>query len=125
MHVGTAVMRAVLAAGVAIGVSGCYGAPPVVADAAPRCAIWLYTLPNLQGYVLPVMKDTPEVAPAWHDMAQSAKVIAGTWRLFADANYTGFMGDYRAPADIPQLTPPREVDSLKCIAGEPAPLPRY
>ena len=119
------VMRSSIALTVTLWLAGCTAPGPVVVDTIPRCVIWLYTLPNLQGYVLPVMRDTPELADSWHNAAASAKVLAGTWRLFANPNYTGFMGDYRAPADVPQLMPPRELDSLKCIAGEPPPAPRY
>lgn len=90
----------------------------------PGCLIHIYTLPNLQGYGLPVVRDTPELAAAWHNMAASARVIYGTWRLFTDPDYKGFMGDYKAPADIPQLIPTHELDSLKCIVPEPGP-PRY
>jgi len=77
----------------------------------------------LQGYGMPVRRDTEELAPAWHDQVSSAKVIYGTWRLFADRGFKGFMGDYKAPVDVPYLIPPRQLDSLQCIASEPPPPP--
>ena len=82
-----------------------------------------YTLPGLQGYGIPVVQDTQELAPAWHDRVSSAKVIYDTWRLFADPDFQGFMGDYKAPADVPYLIPLRQLDSLQCLAGEPPPPP--
>jgi hypothetical protein len=85
----------------------------------PGCLIHLYTLPGLQGYGIPVVRDTKELAPAWHDQVSSAKVIYGTWRLFADPDFKGFMGDYKAPADVPYLIPLRQLDSLQCLAAEP------
>lgn len=108
-----------IAIGVALWTAGC--APQPNLYAGPGCLIHLYTLPNMQGYELPVMRDTPEVAAAWHNTAVSARVIYGTWRLFTDPDYKGFMGDYKAPADVPQLMPARALNSAKCIMPEPPP----
>ena len=35
------------------------------------------------------------------------------------------MGDYKAPVDVPYLTPANDLESLKCIALEPPPPARY
>jgi Beta/Gamma crystallin len=101
---------------------GCSSPPNLYAG--PGCRIDLYTLPNLQGYGLPVVKSTPELSEAWRNTASSARVIYGTWRLFTDPDYEGFMGDYSAPAVVAQLRPARELESLRCIKPEPWP-PSY
>jgi hypothetical protein len=118
-----AVIRCTMAIGIAFCTAACVN-PAATNYTGPGCLIHIYTLPNLQGYGLPIVRDTPELAAAWRNMAASARVIYGTWRLFADPDYKGFMGDYRAPADIPQLIPTHDLESLKCIVPEPAP-PRY
>src|SRR5689334_11264385 len=87
---------------------------------SPGCLIHLFTRPNLQGSGIPVARDTPELAPEWRDKISSARVIWGTWRLFASAEYKDFMGDY-SPAVVPLLRPAPGVASLKCIAPEPPP----
>ena len=116
------VARGALVGSIALWGSAC--APPQPPPLpSPGCLIHIYTLPGFQGYGIPVMKDTKELAPAWHDRVSSAKVIYGTWRLFADPDFQGFMGDYSAPADIPSLIPSRQLDSLKCLAPEPPPPP--
>ena len=115
------VARGVLAGSIALLGSACVPPPPL--PPGPGCLIHLYTLPGLQGYGMPVRRDTEELAPAWHDQVSSAKVIYGTWRLFADRGFKGFMGDYKAPVDVPYLIPPRQLDSLQCIASEPPPPP--
>lgn len=117
------ILRATVATAVVFWTAGC--GPRMVSEPSPGCLIHIYTLPNLQGYGLPIVRDTPELAAAWHNKAASARVIYGTWRLFADVDYKGFMGDYKAPAEVVQLTPAYELDSLKCIAAEPAPVSRY
>ena len=96
-------------------------APVAVAPPSPGCLIHLYTGPDLQGSGIPVARDTPEFAPEWRDSFSSARVIWGTWRLFASPNYTDFMGDYSAPAVVPHLRPNKGVKSLKCLAPEPPP----
>jgi hypothetical protein len=111
-----------IATGAALLTAACTPAANIYAG--PGCRVDLYTLPNMQGYELPVMRDTPEVAIAWHNTAVSARVIYGTWRLFTDPDYKGFMGDYKAPVDVPQLVPMRAVNSLKCLTPEPV-LHRY
>ena len=116
------VARGVLAGSIALWGSACVPPPPPP-QPGPGCLIHLYTLPGLQGYGIPVMKDTKELAPGWHDQVSSAKVIYGTWRLFADPDFQGFMGDYKAPADLPYLMPSRQLDSLRCLEPEPPPPP--
>jgi hypothetical protein len=49
------------------GTQACSG--PANLYAGPGCRIDLYTLPNLQGYGVPVVRDTPELAEAWRNMA--------------------------------------------------------
>jgi len=104
---------------VAILTTSCVGPTPP----SPGCRIQLYILPNLQGNELPIITSTPDLASEWNDVTVSAKVVYGTWRLFENPDYKGFMGDYKAPVDIPQLFPPRKLGSLSCIAPEPVPLP--
>jgi hypothetical protein len=101
----------------------CSGPPNLYTG--PGCRIDLYSLPNLQGYGIPVVRDTPELAEAWRDTAASARVIYGTWRLFTDPDYKGFMGDYTAPAVVPELRPARQLESLRCIRREPWPPVTY
>lgn len=102
--------------GGALSMQGCSSPPNLYAG--PGCRIDLYTLPYLQGYGIPVVRDTPELSEAWRNTASSAKVIYGTWRLFTDPDYKGFMGDYSAPAAVPELRPARELESLRCIKRE-------
>ena len=119
-----AVIQCFIAIGVACWTAAC--APPAQVYTGPGCLIYVYSFPNLQGNVLPIVRDTQDVASQWHDIAASAKVIYGTWRLYTNAEFKGFMGDYRAPADVLQLTPARQLGSLRCLAPEPAPpAPRY
>src|SRR6266403_3154511 len=108
------VIHCSIAIGVAFWAAAC--ASPAPAYTGPGCLIYVYRFPNLQGNALPIVRDTQDVAKEWHDNAASAKVIYGTWRLFTNAEYKGFMGDYRAPADVLQLTPARQLGSLKCLA---------
>jgi len=91
---------------------------------SPGCLIHLYTGSNLTGSGIPVVRDTPEFAPAWQNSFTSARIIWGTWRLFASPYYTDFMGDYSSPAIVPQLRPNNAVKSVKCLVPEPpAPVP--
>jgi Beta/Gamma crystallin len=117
------VVHCAAAIAVACWTTACVYTPPRYTG--PGCLVHIYTLPNLQGYELPIVKGTPELNATWHKMAASAKVIYGTWRLFSDADYKGFMGDYKAPTDILQLMPARELSSLQCIEPEPSPPPGY
>jgi hypothetical protein len=111
------VMHLAIALGIVFWTQAC--SPPPNLYAGPGCRIDIYTLPNLQGWGLPIVKDTPELTEAWRNTASSAKVIYGTWRLFTDTDYKGFMGDYAAPADVVELRPARELQSLRCIRREP------
>src|SRR5205085_11935445 len=109
-----------IAIGLAIWVGSC-SAPPRL-YAGPGCRIDIYTSPGLQGPGISILTDTPEMAEIWRNAASSAKVVYGTWRLFADSYYKGFMGDYTAPAVVLELRPTRELESLRCLVPEP-PLP--
>ena len=71
------------------------------AAAKPRLSHSPLHGPNLTGVGIPVMRDTPEFAPEWRDTFSSARVIWGTWRLFASPDYKDFMGDYSSPAMVP------------------------
>ena len=114
-------MRSTIASGLALWTAG--GAPSTVQYAGPGCLIYLYPSPSLRGYPLPVRADAADLAGAWHEAAASAKVVYGTWRLFTDPTFTGFMGDYKAPEDVVQFRPGAKLGSLKCIQLEPAPPP--
>jgi hypothetical protein len=118
------VMRSTVAIGLASWTAAC--APLPVQYAGPGCLIYLYPLPGLQGPPLPVRSDTSDLAVEWHEAAASAKVVYGTWRLFTSPVFTGFMGDYKAPADVVQFKPATKLGSLRCTQLEPAPPPpRY
>ena len=91
----------------------------------PGCLAYLYSLPNLQGYGIPIVTDAPDLAAAWQNKVMSVKVVYGTWRLFDQADYKGPMGDYKAPADLAQLVPAGKLNSLRCLAPEPVPTPKY
>jgi hypothetical protein len=116
-------VHSAIATGLALSLGGCFlGSHANFGEehkyAGPGCLIELFTLPALQGAALPVVRDTPELAEPWHAV-KSARVIYGTWRLFADRDYKGFMGDYAAPADVPLLLPADHLGSLQCIKVEP------
>ena len=113
------VMYAAASIGLACLAGSCV--PPVASPPSPGCLIHLYTGPNLTGSGIPVARDTPELDPAWRGKISSARVVWGTWRLFASLTYTDFMGDYSSPAVVPMLRPAPGVASLKCIAPEPPP----
>jgi hypothetical protein len=121
----TSLLSAAVAAGLALALGGClpfaregWDEPP--AKPGPGCRIDLFKLPNLQGFGLPVVRDTPELAEEWHNVA-SARIVYGTWRLYTDRDYKGFMGDYAAPLDVPLLVPTGHLGSLQCL--KPAPVP--
>jgi hypothetical protein len=116
------VMRAVVAMGLGLWTAGCSG-PPQVSYAGPRCLIYVYSLPGLRGDVMPVRDDTQDLASKWQSTAASAKVVYGTWRLFSDPAYIGFMGDYQAPTDVAQFRPVSNLGSLRCTHGDPPPAP--
>lgn len=118
MRCGT-VTRAAAVIGLACLSASCV--PPRANPPSPGCLIHIYTRPNLQGSGIPVVRDTPELAPEWQGKISSARVIWGTWRLFASPEYKDFMGDYSAPAVVPLLKPAPGVASLKCLAPEPPP----
>ena len=118
------ILASPIAIGIALAATACTPSYPEHKYAGPGCLIHLFMAPSLQGAALPVVKDTPEVAEAWH-VASSARVIYGTWRLFSERDYKGFMGDYTAPADVPLLMPPGHLGSLQCIKPEPERGPAY
>ena len=115
------VARAASVVGLACLAASC--APRAAYPPSPGCLIHLYTRPDFQGSGIPVARDTPELDPAWAGKLSSAKVIWGTWRLFAAPEYKDFMGDYSSPAAVPLLKPAPGVASLKCLVPEPPPLP--
>lgn len=116
-------MHAAIPIGLALSTGGCFfGSHANYGEehkyAGPGCLIELFTLPRLQGPVLPVVRDTPELADPWHAV-KSGRVIYGTWRLFTDRDYKGFMGDFVAPAEVPFLLPADHLGSLQCLKVEP------
>jgi len=111
------------AVGLALTTSAC--APRFVTYTGPGCLLYIFPRPALQGTPLPVMGDTEDLASAWQETSASAKVVYGTWRLYADSGFSGFMGDYRAPAEIPSLTPMKKIGSLLCVAPEAPPPSPY
>jgi hypothetical protein len=113
------VMPAAVGIAVSFGMAACVAPAPF--NPGPGCLIQIFTSPNLRGAGIPVVRDTPEFSEAWRDKASSAKVVYVTWRLFSEPDYKGFMGDYKAPADVPELVPAQKLASLKCIAPEPPP----
>ncbi|HTT81674.1 MAG TPA: beta/gamma crystallin-related protein [Stellaceae bacterium] len=108
-----------IALGLAALTGGCSG-PHSYTGAG--CLIYLYSQPDMTGSALPIRADTDDLSKAWEQHAMSAKVVYGTWRLFSQSVFTGFMGDYKAPAEIPRLTPDHGLGSLECL--EPAPEPK-
>lgn len=74
---------------------------------------------------MPVRGDTEDLASAWHDIAASAKVVFGSWRFYSNPEFSGFMGDYQAPADITSFGPVTKLGSLSCIAPAPPPPSPY
>ena len=105
---------------VVLATAGC--SPRPVQYAGPGCLVYLYPLPGLAGVPLPVRADTSDLAAGWHDAAASAKVVYGAWRFFSEPGFTGFMGDYKAPADVLDFRPVKKLGSLQCIELQPAPV---
>jgi hypothetical protein len=117
------VLWIMLAVALAISSTACTRRPE--AYAGPGCLIYLYPRSTWEGLPLPVRGDVPELAAAWNDKAASAKVVYGTWRLYANPDFNGFMGDYKAPADIAQFTPVEKIGSLRCVLPEPTLVVNY
>lgn len=113
------VTRSVLATGMVVMLSGCQYGPPRYAG--PGCLIYVYQFANFRGGAIPIAADTTDIATGWQSPVGSAKIFYGTWRLYTDPYYEGFMGDYAAPQEIAQMRPDTKLGSLKCI--EPAPSP--
>src|SRR5579863_7870425 len=105
-----AIFRSALAMGLVMWMSGC---TYHVRDPGPGCLIYVYPFPELRGGVLPVTGDTTDVAAGWQGPIGSAQVIFGTWRLYTDPFYNGFLGDYKAPQDIVRFRPDTKLGSLK------------
>jgi hypothetical protein len=115
------VMHSAIAAGLALSAAACRSGPPEYTG--PGCLIYVYSLPDLQGYALPVRESTSELSEAWSKSAASARVVYGTWRLYSQPTYEGFMGDFKAPTNIMRLEPPHRLGSLACLTPEPPPPP--
>ena len=116
------IMHSAMAIGLASSMAAC--APPAPQSYnGPGCLIYVYAFPNLQGYALPVRQDAEELSAMWSKSAASAQVVYGTWRLYTQPHYKGFMGDYKARADIMRLKPMHKLGSLECIMPQPAPPP--
>lgn len=84
----------------------------------PGCLLYIYPNPNLKGVPLPIRSDTEQLADPWRHLANSVQVVYGTWRLYSEPEFEGFMGDYVAPVNVSQLAPDKHLGSLKCL--EPA-----
>jgi hypothetical protein len=112
------IFHSALALSLVILVSGC---GPRVRDPGPGCLIYIYPLPDLKGGALPVTGGTADVATVWQKPIGSAQVIYGTWRLYTDPFYNGFLGDYKAPQDVVRFKLDAKLGSLQCL--EPAPAP--
>ena len=115
-------IRSVLAIGLTLPAAGClpglFGDDDYGGYKGPGCRIELFKLPGLQGLELPVVTDTPELTEDWHDIA-SVRVIYGTWRLYTERDYKGFMGDYQAPSLVSLLLPSGHLGSLQCLKRAP------
>lgn len=72
----------------ALCMQGC-SSPPVYAG--PGCRIDLYTLPYLQGYGLPIVRDTPEMSEAW---GNAASLRESDLRYMAAFHRSGLQGLY-------------------------------
>lgn len=112
------VVHCAIALGLAALAGGCSGPHSYT---GPGCLVYLYDLPDMKGVALPVRADTDDLSAAWQHQAMSAKVVYGTWRFFSQPVFTGFMGDYQAPAEIPQLAPGHPIGSLQCLLPAPEP----
>jgi Beta/Gamma crystallin len=114
------VVRSVIAAGLACCTASCEQLLDPPHDYhGPGCLVNIYQSPNLKGAALPIRNDTEQLAQPWAKQAASAKVVYGTWRFYAEPEFVGFMGDYKAPADVPALAPEHHLGSLKCIEAAP------
>jgi hypothetical protein len=89
--------------------------------AGPGCLLYIYPNAGLRGAPLPIRGDTSLLADPWRHLANSVRVVYGTWRLYSEPEFEGFMGDFVAPAVVPLLAPDKHLGSLKCL--EPAPDP--
>jgi hypothetical protein len=122
-------LKTVLQCGIALGLAcltaGCQSLFPPHQYSGPGCLIYIYGMPGMQGYALPIRTDTVQLADPWEKMAASAKVVYGMWRLYSEPNFEGFMGDYKAPAEIVQLNPEHQLGSLQCLEPAPEPAPTY
>lgn len=112
------IIRSALAIGLVIWTSGCTYRPR---DPGPGCLIYIYPFPDLRGGALPATGNTTDIASALREPIGSAQVIYGTWRLYTDPFYQGFLGDYKAPQTVARFRPDAKLGSLQCI--EPAPAP--
>ncbi len=117
----TAALIAGCAVGLVLTTSAC--GPRFVSYNGPGCLLYLFSRPALQGVALPVMGDTEDLAAKWQETAASARIVFGSWRLYSEPEFGGFMGDYKAPAEIPSFAPVKNVGSLRCVALEPPPPP--
>ena len=116
----SAVMRCAIALGLSFFTTACHDLLyPPHEYSGPGCLIYIYPNANLKGVPLPIRGDTEELAAPWQQLAMSAKIVYGTWRLYADPGFSNVMGDYVAPADVKQLAPDHHLGSLRCL--EPAP----
>jgi hypothetical protein len=112
------VVHCAIALGLAALAGGCHTPRSYT---GPGCLVYLYDQPDMQGVALPIRADTADLSEAWERQAMSARVVYGSWRFFSEPVFGGFMGDFKAPADIPRLAPGRHIGSLQCV--EPAPEP--
>ena len=95
-------MRTSYACGSVIGLASLAAscAPPLPLLRAPVVSFIFIQGPVRRGRIS-VVRDTPEFALPWRDSFSSARVIWGTWRLFASPDYNDFMGDYSSPYVVP------------------------
>lgn len=89
--------------------------------AGPGCLLYIYPSAGLSGAPLPIRSDTEQLAEPWRHLANSVRVVYGTWRLYSEPEFEGFMGDFVGPSSVPQLAPDKQLGSLQCL--EPAPDP--
>ena len=119
---GKRLVHVAVAIGMALSTAGCFpglfGDDDYGAYKGPGCRIELFKLPGFRGLELPVVTDTPELTDEWHDIA-SVRVIYGTWRLYTERDYKGFMGDYQAPSFVSLLLPSGHLGSLQCLKRAP------
>ncbi|HTV90783.1 MAG TPA: beta/gamma crystallin-related protein [Stellaceae bacterium] len=116
------VVRCALALGIAASLGACGGPKSYT---GPGCLIYVYGLPDMKGYALPIREDSERLAEPWPHLAASAKVVYGTWRLYSEPEFAGAMGDYKAPADIVELAPDHHLGSLQCLEPAPETTPQY